>query len=79
MAFFRRHPNQPGAWVVVDLPAEADAGSSVMVSKRDGSITPVTIASILTLADGTRAGTLERKRRKTKAVTCPECGHGFEA
>lgn len=82
MAFFRRNPANDQQWLVVDLPEGVEVGGKVEVSKRDGSSTAVTIASILTLADGTPAATVARKVRgkgKPKPVTCPSCSHSFEA
>lgn len=78
MAFFRRNPENEKDWIVVELPDDAQAGEKVTVNKKGGVTTSVTIASIITLSDGTRAATIDRKR-KPKAVTCPSCGHGFEA
>lgn len=79
MAHFRRNPKDDSQWVVADLPAGVGVGDKVMVEKRSGDITSVTIASILTLDDGTTVATIDKKRKgRTKSVTCPDCGHGFE-
>lgn len=78
MAFFRRNPQNDKEWLVVELPEDVSVGDKVLVSKRGGLTTSVTIASIITMADGTRAATIDRKR-KPKAVTCPVCAHEFEA
>lgn len=78
MAFFRRNPADQSQWLVVDLPDDAQVGSKITVDKKGGVSTAVTIASILTMDDGTRAATIARKR-KARAVTCPNCEHAFEA
>lgn len=80
MAHFRRNPKNYSEWLVADLPDGVGVGDKVLVEKRGGDVTSVTVASILTLDDGSRAATIDRKRKtKTKTVNCPECGHGFEA